>query len=343
MYLTTLLLTSASLLTTSLAQETFQSSSKRGLVFVPSPDHPHDNQIWVSDPTDLTWYYNYKVQPSPAYSNLSQSDFEFVPMLWSPSETFKSEVQTLVNGGTNITHIMAYNEPDGDGATGGSNVDPQTAAENWIAQIEPLRELGIKTGAPAVTGSPRGHTWLQSFFTACADLGTNCTVDFIPVHWYGNFEGLASHLGEVSATYVIFPQFLSLLFRLFHSLQTIADKLSNRYPNISIWITEYALNDASLTDSQYFFKTSAEYFDRLDSVDRYSYFGSFRSDVSNVGPNAAMLTQDGKLTDIGSWYLGGAATGNVPSSKSAKGAAAQETVESWFVGSVALLAGLWML
>jgi hypothetical protein len=26
-----------------------------------------------------------------------------------------------------------------------------------------------------------------------------------------------------------------------------------------------------------------------------------------------MLTQDGKLTDIGSWYLGGAATNNVPS------------------------------
>lgn len=32
-----------------------------------------------------------------------------------------------------------------------------------------------------------------------------------------------------------------------------------------------------------------------------------------MGPNAAMLTQDGKLTDIGSWYLGGAATNNVPS------------------------------
>jgi hypothetical protein len=26
-----------------------------------------------------------------------------------------------------------------------------------------------------------------------------------------------------------------------------------------------------------------------------------------------MLTSSGKLTDIGSWYLGGAATGNVPS------------------------------
>jgi len=57
---------------------------------------------------------------------------------------------------------------------------------------------------------------------------------------------------------------------------------------------------------------------RASYVTHYSYFGSFRSDVSNVGPNAAMLTQDGKLTDIGSWYLGGVATGNKPKSNSAE-------------------------
>lgn len=47
-------------------------------------------------------------------------------------------------------------------------------------------------------------------------------------------------------------------------------------------------------------------------VDKYSYFGAFRSDVSNVGPEASMLTQNGELTDIGAWYLGQEATGNVP-------------------------------
>jgi len=36
-----------------------------------------------------------------------------------------------------------------------------------------------------------------------------------------------------------------------------------------------------------------------------------------------MLTQDGELTDIGSWYMGGAATNNIPeaSGASAVGAA----------------------
>jgi hypothetical protein len=30
-----------------------------------------------------------------------------------------------------------------------------------------------------------------------------------------------------------------------------------------------------------------------------------------------MLTQDGKLTDIGSWYMGGAETNNVPKASGA--------------------------
>lgn len=44
-----------------------------------------------------------------------------------------------------------------------------------------------------------------------------------------------------------------------------------------------------------------------------------------------MLTQKGKLTDIGSWYLGGVGTGNKP-----KGAASQKAI---FAGA-GLLIGL---
>lgn len=51
----------------------------------------------------------------------------------------------------------------------------------------------------------------------------------------------------------------------------------------------------------------------MKSVERYSYFGSFRSDISNVGANAAMLDSKAQLTDIGAWYLGRVATGKIPS------------------------------
>lgn len=52
--------------------------------------------------------------------------------------------------------------------------------------------------------------------------------------------------------------------------------------------------------------------DFSSNITRYAYFGSFRSDASNVGPAAAMLTEKGQLTDVGSWYLGGNATGAKP-------------------------------
>jgi len=50
-----------------------------------------------------------------------------------------------------------------------------------------------------------------------------------------------------------------------------------------------------------------------------------------------MLTQDGKLTNIGSWYLGGSRTGN-----RAKGAAGRKVM---FAGSTLLtiLVGVWCL
>lgn len=74
-----------------------------------------------------------------------------------------------------------------------------------------------------------------------------------------------------------------------------------RWPNLTLWITEYALPNNDLELTQQFFKQSAEYFDSLDYVTHYSYFGSFRSDKSNVGPNVAMLDSEGELTSIGSW------------------------------------------
>ncbi|KAJ2979108.1 hypothetical protein NUW58_g7287 [Xylaria curta] len=269
-------------------------SDKRGLVFVPNKDHPEDNDIWVREGSDLTWYYNYGVTPSAAYASKSQNDFEFVPMLWGSIEdtSFLDSVTKQIEGGRNITHVLSFNEPDGPSQFGGSNIFPWKAAQVWVNNILPLKEKGIKVGLPGCTGGPGGIPWLQQFLGNCSQLIStdgnqkNCSYDFVSIHWYGNFDGLASHLGQYSAT----------------------------FPNKSQWITEYNYNDQDLKTTQDFYKISAEYFDRLENVERYSYFGSFRSGVSNVGANAAMLNNDGKLTDIGSWYLGGQATGVDPQS-----------------------------
>jgi len=59
-----------------------------------------------------------------------------------------------------------------------------------------------------------------------------------------------------------------------------------------------------------------------------------------VGANVSMLTSNGLLTDIGSWYLGGAATNNIPSSQGA-GRRIVPSLEPLLI--LAAVAGLWVL
>lgn len=188
-------------------------SDKRGLCFVPNADYPEDNQIWTREGSSITWYYNYQSLPSPAYADLPQEQFEFVPMMWGVNssslgdDTFLREVTDMIESGRSITHVLGFNEPDATNAVGGSNIVPQDAARAWVANFEPLAEKGVKLGLPAVTGGWDGLPWLKQFLGNCSALIStteekNCTWDFLPVHWYDNFEGLASHIGERQATYV---------------------------------------------------------------------------------------------------------------------------------------------
>jgi hypothetical protein len=212
---------------------TFYSSSKRGLVFVPNANFPQDNDVWVRNGSDLTWYYNYVSYPSSVYAD--DTSFRFVPMLWGAppnvnDTTFLDNVTAQITHGSNITHIMGFNEPDGTAETGGSDIEPQSAAAYWLKQIQPLRKLGVKLGAPAVTGSLGGFTWLTEFLTFCDG---ECTFDFIPVHWYGNQDGLRNHLADVA----------------------------NAYPGVPQWVTEFALEDADLATTQEFFQDAVRFLD----------------------------------------------------------------------------------
>lgn len=157
-------------------------------------------------------------------------------MLWGASDNdqgtpFLDSVRRQIQGGANITWVLGLNEPDGT-FNGGSGVPADLAAATWIRQIEPLREQGVLLGAPAVTSAPTGFVWLRNFFTECAG---RCNPDFLPVHYYGNFEGLASHMGQVNGT----------------------------YPNMTMWVTEFANAGVGLQEAQVFYNQSTEYMDRL--------------------------------------------------------------------------------
>lgn len=105
-------------------------------------------------------------------------------------------------------------------------------------------------------------------------------------------------------------------------------------------MTEYAYANQDLAPSQEFFNQSIDYFDKLDYIGRYAYFGAFRADKSNIGPNAAFLSIGGKLTDIGSWYLGFDATGVIPENTASMAQAPAAVVCAVGLG-LSLAIGLW--
>lgn len=230
---TALLSATTALLTSTAAQSTASTSSKRGLCHVPSNKHPEDDKIWQNGPSPPTWYYNYKPEPTAEYAK--DTAMQFVPMLWGASvddkgTPFLDSVKKQIDSGANITYVLGFNEPDGGFDTGGSNLAAGLAAARWKAEIEPLKELGVKLGAPAVTGAESGWQWLENFFSECAG---GCNPDFIPVHWYGNFEGMMSHVGQVTS----------------------------KWPNLTVWITEYGYPNQNLKTTQEFYNMSANSFD----------------------------------------------------------------------------------
>lgn len=232
----------------SMASAAATSSAKRGIVYV-TPEVSSDNNYWTGT-NDMTWYYNYNTAPTTAFVG---SHLQFVPMQWGLPNNYRTDmsfynaVASLQKAGTNVTWTLGYNEPDGC-TDGGSCVDAQSAAIAWVHQFEPMRhDLGIKLGGPAVTGSSAGYAWLQEFHSYCAiehGNNTGCIMDFLPIHWYGNFEGLASHLGQVNSTYKNISEF---------------------------WVTELGYPNVPLNTTQDFYNQSTEYFDRLEYVAHLSF------------------------------------------------------------------------
>ena len=285
-------------------------STKRGLIYIPPTNggSPNQDDPFISPSSDIVWYYNYNAAPTSAVSNsTSPHKLEFVPQLWSePGTGFADSVNSLLNDpSNNVSSVLFLNEPDA-GNSGGSGVDPKSAAQLWKNQFAPLKQKhpDLQLGSPAVTAAPSGFTWLAEWFAACDPA---CEPDFMAVHYYGAFDGLVAHVQQVQQTF------------------------GNITSKGGIWVTEFAFQGQDLPTSEGFFNESVGFLDSQDVVKRYSYFGSFTNKESNVGPNAAMLDNKGQLTDIGNWYIGGSA-------KSSTAATAKASVAGQSMVLVAVMA-----
>ena len=126
-----------------------------------------------------------------------QSNLEFVPMLWGPTQTddWDSNINHTIQE-LNVTHALGFNEPQ---ESSQSNLSPSDGASLWKQYMEPLKAQGITLGSPAPSSAPSGKTWIQQWLDAC-DGG--CTVDFIALHWYDiNSTAFMEYLQDFHTTF----------------------------------------------------------------------------------------------------------------------------------------------
>ncbi|KAG9120364.1 hypothetical protein FRC07_004170, partial [Ceratobasidium sp. 392] len=129
---------------------------------------------------------------------------------------------------------------------------------------------GIRLGAPAVTSAPSGRQWLSDFLKAC----TGCTIDFIPIHWYGSGVGaFYDYIWAIHSEFAGYP----------------------------IWITEFAETSSDDAVVANFLNATISYLDTLDWVEKYSWFAYFRQET---GSHYNLLNADGTLNALGRTYIG---------------------------------------
>ena len=243
-----------------------------------------DNEFLTSEESPISWYYTWSPWPSDAVSD----SVMFLPLLHGLTAVEDEDYLSLLDRlPSSSTHLLTFNEPDGETDTGGSDISPEDAAEAYLEYIAPLRTRDSRSwniSHPVVTGSPMGLEWLESFNESCYDLSDDgCPADFVSVHWYGNFEGLASWLG------------------------TLRDFYNSSATHMPLWITEMALPQEDEEANFAMMNESRAYLDGLDYVEGYAWFGAFRTDNSNdwTGDGVSLFDDDGGLTDLGAEYLGG--------------------------------------
>ena len=139
------------------------------------------------------------------------------------------------------------------------------ACKKWM---QPLAGK-VKLGGPAVTngvGEGMGISYMEQFMGNC----TGCTVDFIPLHWYGSVLDPASFKSYVQSFWQQFGR--------------------------PLWITEFGTTSG--TDAQIIslLKIGLPWLDKQTYVHRYAYFMD-----RNTG-SPYLLETNNAMTDIGEIY-----------------------------------------
>ncbi|TKY90128.1 hypothetical protein EX895_000126 [Sporisorium graminicola] len=219
----------------------------------------------------ISWYWHWQDGPNSKFNG----KLEFVPCYWGPKYNSQWAARKAEMNNNVPKALLAFNEPD---ISGQSNLDPTTAANLWMQEIQPWKKRGVRLGSPQIVWN---QDWLSKFMSTCKSKG--CTVDFIAIHWYGSWSDLAG-------------------------LKKYVTSVHNKF-NLPIWITEYGVTSSSGGSQQQvkqFHMEATQWLNSQSYVERTSNFGSFSvsSPPDNYGSRLnALFNGDGSLRDLAYWYL----------------------------------------
>ncbi|KAG9081528.1 hypothetical protein FRC06_005519 [Ceratobasidium sp. 370] len=118
--------------------------------------------------------------------------------------------------------------------------------------------------------SPPDYLKTPNFLKAC----TGCTIDFIPIHWYGSGVGaFYDYIWAIHSEFAGYP----------------------------IWVTEFAETSSDDAVVANFLNATINYMDTLDWIERYSWFAFFRQET---GSHYNLLNANGTLNTLGHLYIG---------------------------------------
>lgn len=219
--------------------------SKRGLAY--NNESP-SLQPWVSHPK-ISWGHCW----ASVDFNLPQS-LDFVPTLADLTSDslpyWDSNVKKALARQTSGTcHLQFLNEPDQPGQK--AFTDPASAAAAFKKYMNNYAAPNVKLGSPSVTNgvvNGMGLEYLKNFLTACQ----GCTIDFVPVHWYGCGDGCS-----VAQDVDLFKK----------QIQDAID-VANGKP---LWIPEFQ-HLGSLDSQKEFLLIVLPWLDSKPEIERYAYF-----------------------------------------------------------------------
>jgi hypothetical protein len=223
------------------------------------------------DALNVSWFYDW------GFNDVSTATQNYDPMLWGAYSSIETSISTVVNK-TNVSHFLAFNEPDNAGQSGSSGGGMASDATLGVPFYKKMLRAGMRMGSPACTES-QYRVWLSTFTTEAE--AQNLKIDYVCVHWYDWGNWLSTNNANPNPTDVFnrFKNYITAVYNLYQK---------------PIWITEFNANvNRGSAVHEGFMALALPWLDANPNVERYAYF---------FGNDLPARNADGSLTAGGQVY-----------------------------------------